>query len=487
LGEQLDPTRFAVTTLRGLSDALRDLLAKSEPAPQPDAAPVRAPATPVRTSAAPNWVRNFILQHSVEALDASNRQSPAWLAASKFVILHELGEAPLAASLAEILKQRAAAVEALTFAAAGQERVAESVTGCIAILPRTGERLADSVRRLHAVASVRAKMIVFVQHGDDSVAAFAASLHLERPELKVRALDFDPAVAAGALAERVVAELATDPPYEAAGYDAQLTRRVLRPQVHHLAFDPPRNIAWSKDDVILVTGGAKGITAECAVALAQATGVRMALVGSSPLPSDPANEIARTLDRFAKGGLTCRYYQCNIADDQAVTALVARVAAELGPVTGVIHGAGLNKPRRIEQVTPQAALDEVAPKVAGVWNLCRALEAAPLKLFVGLSSIIGTTGMPGNAWYGFANETLDRALARFGAAHPQTAVLAIAFSVWDEVGMGARMGSTARLAQMGIGAIPVAEGVKRFLQLVHNDPGTPHVIVTTRLAGLDTW
>ncbi|MBM3890003.1 MAG: type I polyketide synthase, partial [Verrucomicrobia bacterium] len=49
LGEQLDPTRFAVTTLRGLSDALRDLLAKSEPAPQPDAAPVRASAAPVRT------------------------------------------------------------------------------------------------------------------------------------------------------------------------------------------------------------------------------------------------------------------------------------------------------------------------------------------------------------------------------------------------------------------------------------------------------
>ena len=53
--------------------------------------------------------------------------------------------------------------------------------------------------------------------------------------------------------------------------------------------------------------------------------------------------------------------------------------------------------------------------------------------------------------------------------------------------MGAKLGSVERLAHKGIGAIPVLEGVKRFYQLIENDPGTQQVIVAARVAGIDTW
>ncbi|MGV2387668.1 MAG UNVERIFIED_CONTAM: hypothetical protein LVR29_02980 [Microcystis novacekii LVE1205-3] len=57
-------------------------------------------------------------------------------------------------------------------------------------------------------------------------------------------------------------------------------------------------------------------------------------------------------------------------------------------------------------------------------------------------------GLPGNTWYGFSNESLDLLLRNFGERHPETSVLAIAFSVWSEVGMGARMG-TVRNSSIG--------------------------------------
>jgi enediyne polyketide synthase len=125
--------------------------------------------------------------------------------------------------------------------------------------------------------------------------------------------------------------------------------------------------------------------------------------------------------------------------------------------------------------------------VLGALNLCQALASTPPKLFVGFSSIIGVTGMMGNAWYGFSNESLNLILHRFEAEHPETSVIAIAFSIWDEVGMGARMGSVDTLAKMGIGAIPKEEGVRRFLQLVQNNPSHRQVIVAARLGNLDTW
>ena len=118
---------------------------------------------------------------------------------------------------------------------------------------------------------------------------------------------------------------------------------------------------------------------------------------------------------------------------------------------------------------------------------CRALDQVPPRLFIAFSSIIGVTGMPGNAWYAFSNEALDLVLRRFEAEHPQTSVLSIAFSVWGETGMGREWGSARHLAKMGIGAIPTDEGVRRFLQLFEGEPGEKQVIVTAPLGGLDTW
>lgn len=414
-------------------------------------------------------------------------------------VIHCTRDPGPANALAGLLADRGATVRVNPFFRPTE--APDGTTHTIVVMPRTtdpaldpGARLAEAVGRLHRAvgqAGGSGSVLAFVQFGggrfapapDAAAAAFARSVHLERPDLQVRVIDLSPAIPDDRAAALVLGELGGDAGFAASGFDESGTRQTPRVKRQSPTRYTPRPIAWTKDDVLLVTGGGKGITAECALAVARETGVKLALVGSSA--SDP--ELDRNLARYREAGIEHRYYPCDVTRPDAVNALIEQVRNELGPVTGVIHGAGANKPRRVEQVPAEEALREVSPKLLGAANLFAALADAPPKLFVALTSIIGVTGMPGNAWYGFSNESLDLALRRFGAEHPGTGILSVAFSVWAETGMGARMGSVHGLARMGIGAIPPAEGAGRFLKLFTHDPGHPQVVVTARLGGLDTW
>jgi enediyne polyketide synthase len=483
IGEEAapDPSTFANASLAEVAEALAQATTGG--------APARA-AGHSEFEGRRSWVRDFVVEHVEEPLAESPVPD---LSAAKVMVLAGPDEAEIAAALAEAFGSGGAAVQTLAFAEAREHAAVgdESVTHVVAVLPRQGadEALPGAVERLRtAVDSAVAarRTLVYVQFGGVfGAAAFAASVHHERPDLRVRVVDAAPELDAKALAARVLAELGTPDAFAVAEYDASLTRRVPRPRVEEPAGYRPRAIEWSSGDVVVATGGGKGITAECARALAGSTGASFALVGSSPF-SD-GGEVATTLARFEQEGLRARYYQCDISDADAVAALIERVRGELGEITGVLHGAGANTPRRVEQVSAEAAAAEAAPKVLGALNLARALAERPPKLFVGFSSIIGVTGMPGNSWYGFANEALDRTLRRFGDEHPQTAVLSLAYSIWGEVGMGARMGSAEQLGKMGVAAIPTEEGVRRFIRLVAHEPSDPHVVVAARLRGLDTW
>ena len=98
--------------------------------------------------------------------------------------------------------------------------------------------------------------------------AFVNSIHLERPDLKVRAIDLPPIAEPASLAELIINELSSPETYAIVGYDSDLTRRVPTPRLLEPVNCQSRDIEWSPDDVVLVTGGAKGITAECAFASA---------------------------------------------------------------------------------------------------------------------------------------------------------------------------------------------------------------------------
>ncbi len=452
-----------------------------------------------------SWVRNFVIDYIPVELPSQKTKIPI---ETKVQILHEDCDNDLAMILVEKLQSLGSVVTTSFFTdVVTQELENDSINQLITIVPSSpdgsisGEskiqKLIDRFQAIVRFLPAHDITMSFIQFGGGDFGskienpdiqqcctkAFAASIHLERPEYKVQVIDFSTDISKETIADLVIQESNTTKTYTVAGYKSQLQRLVPIHKVQKAADYLPREITWSGEDVILVTGGAKGITVECALAFAELTGAQMALVGSS----EKTNEIHTNIEKFKSKDLSCKYYQCDVGSLDAVMLLTKAIEEDLGPITGVIHGAGRNVPRRAEQVTAVDAFDEISPKLLGAINLCQVLQDSSLKLFVAFSSIIGVTGMPGNAWYGLANEALDLVLRNYHQKYPQVSTQSIAFSLWGEVGMGVRFDIVKNLSSIGVGSIPTKIGTEKFLQLLNNDPGCQHVIVTARLSGMDTW
>jgi enediyne polyketide synthase len=451
-----------------------------------------------RLTGRPSWVRAFELCASEEPLGSPAPDTLAHFRSQSIHIASEALTREQALAVAQAFGALGATTATLTYAELATRGHAPPDI-LIALLPRAdaaGTLSSDDVRavmqQLLAAATVARAVdsyLVYVQFGGPlSAGAFAASVHHEQSRLRVRVLDVAPDMTPPILANVIINETATEAPFVRAGYTAEGVRHIWRPVVLDCGAGAPRKLTWSREDVVLVTGGGRGLTAELALAMAGNTGARMILVGRS-VAADEDPEIATTLERFRAAGAECQYVPCDVTNQQAVAQVLGHIQKELGPITAVLHGAAINRPALVGVENQTDAFDCVAAKVLGLLNVLAALGTDnPPKLLVGLSSIIGVTGMPGNAWYGFANEVLDGVLERYRRDHRGTTVVSIAYSLVDGVGMGVKLGGVAtQIQRMGTSAIPVAEACKHFLRLLDRDPGTHHVVVAARLGGLDTW
>ncbi len=487
-GAPASPTDFADASVAEMASALEELVAAGAGGSEPER---RLPA------GVDTWVRAFVVER-IERPRArrSSAAGPPALAG-------------LFATEGDVLA--AALGEALPEAAAPDAEGARAVVVCLPSEPSepfgpagaAGAAGADGARwdgaldallaGARAALADREAAFVLVHRGFG--AGFARSLHLERPGgttvvVEVPAAGGSPPGGVGSLVEAVLAELSSVSPgsYSEAVYDPSGARRV--PVLRRLdgeagrAGEAPAGEAaefpLGAGDVLLVTGGGRGIAAECALALARETGAALALVGRSR-PADSA-ELAANLERIRAAGIRCAYRSADVTDPGAVSAAVAGIVAELGPVTGVLHGAGANQPRLIAALDAAAVAATLAPKVGGLRHVLQAVEASGsnggLKLLVGFGSIIARTGMAGEADYALANELLTREVERYGAAHPGCRALAAEWSVWSGIGMGARLGKLDALVREGITPIPPDRGLESLLELLRRPrAATPAAVV----------
>ncbi|MCA1481866.1 SDR family NAD(P)-dependent oxidoreductase, partial [Bradyrhizobium sp. NBAIM08] len=75
-------------------------------------------------------------------------------------------------------------------------------------------------------------------------------------------------------------------------------------------------------DVLLVTGGGKGIACECTLSLARQTGARLLLMGRSQPDRD--TELAANLERIRAAGIQYRYLAADVTDAAAVRESLAK-------------------------------------------------------------------------------------------------------------------------------------------------------------------
>jgi NAD(P)-dependent dehydrogenase (short-subunit alcohol dehydrogenase family) len=189
-------------------------------------------------------------------------------------------------------------------------------------------------------------------------------------------------------------------------------------------------------DVIVVSGGAQGVTYRIARALAPFK-VRLVLLGRTEL--DPAAaygtlqnlsgskeevsddraglEIARSISRLSALGLKVSYHCCDVADYQKVSQTLNQVANQHGKIDGIIHGAGIIRDAFMDSMTPDDFKRVMEVKLLGAWNLYRASKDYGLRFFAGLSSIVAIQGNVGQANYCAANRSFSALLRSLKASH----------------------------------------------------------------------
>ncbi|MDQ2811047.1 MAG: SDR family NAD(P)-dependent oxidoreductase, partial [Actinomycetota bacterium] len=316
-------------------------------------------------------------------------------------------------------------------------------------------------------------------------AGLAKTLHLEAPAVPVTIVTFPlpatiPAARAAELADAVVGDVAATAGFSEVNYDAAGTRRVplLRP-VTYLA-DRAAELPLGPSDVLLVSGGGKGITAECALTLATETGAAIALLGRS----DPATdtELAANLRRIDAAGVRHAYIRADVTSPSEVAAAVARVDIDLGPVTAVLHGAGRNAPAPLASLDEAAFRATLAPKIGGLQALLAAVDPGALKLVITFGSIIGRAGLRGQADYATANDWLTDMTKGLQETHPDCRYVALEWSVWSGAGMGEKLGVLESLIRDGISPISLDAGIE-MLHRVLATPAVPASLVVMSRAG----
>jgi len=321
----------------------------------------------------------------------------------------------------------------------------------------------------------------------------------EWSEVACKAIDLDPAFAdATAAATAVVDEILTAGPIEV-GIGAthrcalELARTIRRPAAQSIAVGPK--------DVILVTGGARGVTAEASVALAEAFNCMLVLTGRTPAPSaEPdwiANvtgeaemkqaiaatlgaeaspkkigeqyqkfaaqrEIRRTLKRIEAGGGRAAYFAVDAADGKAVADLLHQVRVKFGPIAVLVHGAGVLADRKIEDLTGNDFDRVYSTKVDGLRNLLDLLTQEELKALVLFSSVTARFGRTGQLAYAAANEVLNKTAQVEARRRPGCRVVSLNWGPWD--GGMVTPALRKQFESEGVGVIPLPEG---GLFLVH--------------------
>ena len=354
-----------------------------------------------------------------------------------------------------------------------------------------------------------------------ALAGLVKTAALEWDAVVCRAIDLSPDFAdPDAAAQQVVAELLDvfdhDPVEIGLRPDGRVT---LKPIPAQVAEGP---ILLEKKDVIVVTGGARGVAADCALYLARATGVSIALIGRSAPPfkapdwlagvqdeaamkkailenaftaSKPTPQtleaayrkhagnlsIARTIDALAASGVNAGYFCADVTDRRRLHKAVDAIEHQLGPITGLVHGAGVLHDRLIVDKTVEQFRQVYATKVDGLKNLLSATQSNDLRHLVLFSSVSARTGNIGQCDYAMANEALNK-MARVQALNrPACRVAAINWGPWD----GGMVTPALKKAfdAKNIQLIPVDTGARLMAAEMNNaDPGPVEVLIGSMLA-----
>ncbi|MFF7976455.1 SDR family NAD(P)-dependent oxidoreductase [Streptomyces sp. NPDC007905] len=280
-------------------------------------------------------------------------------------------------------------------------------------------------------------------------------------------------------------------------------------------------LGLDRDSVVLLVGGARGITARFATALAAASRCRVELLGRTPAPTAPEppgiaaartavelraalagtgspkpsevnraaelvlaqREIATTLAELSTLGSEARYRCVDFRERDAALQAVKEIHAEHGRLDGVVFAAGVIEDRLIAEKSTESFRRVYGTKTAGAAALLTALEDLPdgpgfTVLFGSIAAVLGNRGQ---ADYAAANDALER-LGADWAERTGHRALTVHWGPWAPAGphsgmVGEELGR--EYARRGVKLIDPDEGTAALLrELAWGDRSARAVVYT---------
>ncbi len=348
----------------------------------------------------------------------------------------------------------------------------------------------------------------------------AKAIARENPRIRIKCIDINPSVSAVYLITRLKQELSAGDDVVEVGLDG--ANRWKPDIVETSVFDTLKNSTdLDSDSVVLITGGAYGIVAEIAKAVARRYHCRLITVGRSAYP-DPETGATRQLttprqlrdylilqnktakhpmapaqilelekkilkDRQIHSNYTAlkencagiEYHSIDIRDADRFSHLIDRIYHKYGRLDGVIHGAGVIDDKPVERKSVESFDRVFDTKVIPAMVLSRKLRPGGLKFMCFFSSVAARFGNRGQTDYCAANEFLNKLAQRLDAQW-DARVFAINWGPWDAGMVGADLREA--LTKRGFSLIPINEGVRFFIdELERSTETAPEVLITGKL------
>jgi acyl transferase domain-containing protein/acyl carrier protein/NAD(P)-dependent dehydrogenase (short-subunit alcohol dehydrogenase family) len=349
------------------------------------------------------------------------------------------------------------------------------------------------------------------------LAGMSKTARHEWPEVACKAIDLGIFPDQSAAAEAVASELFLNGPIEV-GLSAErrisLTLQDL-PELTAAATPPVQ-----PGELVVITGGGRGVTAAAAVAMAKAWQPLLVLLGRSPLPEQEPDwlqgitdeaaikrailthskeklhpreieeryqatiagrELRETMAQIQAVGGRSLYCSVDIRDSQAVAELLADLRKQHGQIRGLVHGAGVLADRLIVDKTREQFNQVYSTKVAGLRSLLDATRSDDLRFIALFGSTTGRLGRSGQVDYAVANEVLNKLAQAEARCRVNCRSLCLNWGPWDGGMVTPALKKV--FAAEGIGLIPLEAGADLLVQEIAAATGPVEVTVLAGVKG----
>ncbi len=314
----------------------------------------------------------------------------------------------------------------------------------------------------------------------------------------------------------MAAEALTDDDWPEVGY--RRGRRVRLRAVPSPLEKGESGFRLAPGEPVLVTGGARGITAAVAAELARRWRPTLLLVGSSAIPAGAEDSATAGLVNTAElkaalhgrlrragrdigpaeleaayrsllnqrhareslrairmAGSAVEYARADVRDAEALARALQDWRRRFGDPVGLVHGAGVIHDKLLRDKTPESFDRVLGTKLGGALNLARLLRPELLRFAAFFSSIAGRFGNEGQSDYAAANDGLNKLAVWLDRRWPAR-VVSVNWGPWSGLGMVSEL--EGHLGRRGLGMVSPDLGTAAFAdELQYGRKGDVEVVI----------